>query len=85
MLAERVPHKPLAPNFQLWVPTLLGVADIPPHLFTPLFACARTAGWSAHILEQKQERRLLRPRATYHGPAPRRPDQVPGWGNVRTR
>ena len=36
-----------------------------------MFASARVAGWSAHILEQKRERRLIRPTAKYVGPAPR--------------
>ena len=40
-------------------------------LFTPMFTCARTAGWSAHIMEQKREARLIRPTAKYVGPGPR--------------
>ncbi len=43
-------------------------------------ALARLAGWSAHILEQKRTGRLVRPSARYIGPAPRRPEDVPGWG-----
>ena len=85
VLAERVSHRPLAPNLELWVPTLLGVVDIPSTMFTPLFSCARTAGWSAHILEQAQERPMVRPFASYVGPPPRRADDVPGWEAVRLR
>jgi len=41
-----------------------------------MFTCARVAGWSAHILEQKREARLVRPTADYVGPGPRQADEV---------
>ena len=44
-----------------------------------MFTCARTAGWSAHILEQKRAARLIRPAARYIGIHERRPEDVPGW------
>jgi citrate synthase len=50
---------------------LLDVAELPPALAPAMFACARVAGWSAHILEQKRTGRLFRPSARYVGPAPR--------------
>jgi citrate synthase len=46
-------------------------AEVAERLFTPMFTCARVAGWSAHILEQKREGRLIRPTAKYVGPGPR--------------
>jgi citrate synthase len=44
---------------------------IPTDLYTSVFACARIAGWTAHIMEQYAHNRLIRPRASYIGPAPR--------------
>jgi citrate synthase len=70
-LQERWPDRVLATNVEFWSAVVLDFADVPPELFTPLFTCARTAGWSAHILEQKREGRLVRPTAKYVGPGPR--------------
>ena len=61
----------LATNVEFWSAVVLDFAEVPPELFTPMFTCARTAGWSAHILEQKREGRLVRPTAKYVGPGPR--------------
>ena len=70
-LQARKPERVLATNVEFWSAVVLDYADVPPELFTPMFTCARTAGWSAHILEQKREGRLIRPTARYVGPAPR--------------
>jgi citrate synthase len=59
---------------------VLDFADVPPDLFTPLFASARVGGWAAHIMEQKREGRLIRPSARYVGPQPRGADAVNGAG-----
>jgi citrate synthase len=51
-------------------------------MFTSMFTCARVAGWSAHILEQKKLNRLVRPSAKYVGPGVRKPGEVEGWNLI---
>jgi citrate synthase len=70
-LRARKPDRVLATNVEFWSAVVLDCADVSPSLFTPLFSCARVAGWAAHILEQKRESRLIRPTARYIGPRPR--------------
>jgi citrate synthase len=70
-LRARKPDRVLATNVEFWSAVVLDHAQVPPELFTPLFTCARTAGWSAHILEQKREGRLIRPTARYVGESQR--------------
>jgi citrate synthase len=70
-LHARKPDRVLATNVEFWSAVILDLADVPPELFTPMFTCARVAGWSAHILEQKREGRLIRPTAKYVGEPPR--------------
>jgi len=48
-------------------------------MFTSMFTCARTGGWSAHILEQKRTGRLIRPSARYTGHGPRPIEDVKGF------
>ncbi len=78
-LRERRPDRVLETNVEFWAAVLLDFAEVPGHMFTPMFTSARTAGWSAHILEQKRTGRLIRPSARYIGKAPRRPEDVQGW------
>ena len=78
-LRERRPDRVLETNVEFWAAIVLDFAQVPSHMFTSMFTCARLAGWSAHILEQKKTGRLIRPSARYVGPAPRKPEQVPGW------
>jgi citrate synthase len=66
-LRARHPNRVLATNVEFWSAVVLDYAQVPAALFTPMFACGRTAGWSAHILEQKREGRLIRPSAKYVG------------------
>jgi citrate synthase len=71
VLRERSPDRQLETNVEYWAAVVLDYAQIPPDLTPAMFGCARVAGWSAHILEQKRTGRLIRPSARYIGPAPR--------------
>jgi citrate synthase len=76
-LTERYPDRPLRTNVEFWSAVVLDFAEVPADLFTSMFTCARTAGWSAHILEQKRNGRLIRPSAKYVGPDPRPVSAIP--------
>jgi citrate synthase len=67
---------------EFWSAVVLDFAQVPPHMFTSMFTCARVAGWSAHILEQKRLGRLVRPAARYVGHGPRTPEAVEGWQTI---
>ncbi len=84
-LHARRPDRVLATNVEFWSAVVLDFAEVPSHMFTSLFACARTAGWAAHILEQKRTGRLVRPSARYTGPPARPVSEVPGAGEVLDR
>lgn len=60
------------PNLDFYSATAYRFLAVPTELFTPLFVCARIAGWGAHIIEQRESNRLIRPGAEYTGPEPRR-------------
>ena len=75
-LRQKSPDRPLATNVEFWSAVVLDAADVPPRLAPAMFACSRTAGWSAHILEQKRLNRLVRPSAMYVGPAARSASSV---------
>ena len=81
-LHARRPDRVLATNVEYWAAVVLDFAEVPAHMFTALFTCARTAGWSAHILEQKATGRLIRPSARYVGPKARPVKEVPGAEGV---
>ena len=82
VLRERRPDRALETNVEFWAAVILDFAQVPPHMMPAMFTAARTAGWSAHILEQKREKKLVRPSAQYIGPAPRRPADVEGWDEI---
>ena len=81
-LRERRPDHPIETNVEFWAAVVLDFAEVPPHMMPAMFTSARTAGWSAHIMEQKRESKLVRPSAQYIGPAPRRPEDVEGWDEI---
>lgn len=84
-MRNRYPDRVLPTNVEFWAAVVLDFAQVPAHMFTSVFTCARVAGWSAHILEQKKPGRLVRPSAHYVGPDPRSPQDVRGWDlNCRT-
>ena len=78
-LRERRPDRVLETNVEFWAAIVLDFAEVPANMFTSMFTCARTGGWSAHILEQKRTGRLIRPSAIYTGPAARPASEVEGW------
>jgi len=78
-LHARRPDRVLATNVEFWAAVVLDFAEVPASMFTPMFSCARTAGWSAHIVEQKATGRLIRPSARYVGEGPRGVESVAGW------
>ncbi len=81
-LRERRPDRAIETNVEFWAAVVLDFAEIPSNMFTSMFTCARTAGWCAHILEQKKTGRLVRPSAHYVGPDPRKPSDVAGWDRI---
>jgi len=78
-LRARRPDRVLETNVEFWAAIVLDFAEVPANMFTSMFTCARTGGWSAHILEQKKTGRLIRPSAIYAGPAARPASDVDGW------
>jgi citrate synthase len=61
-------RKKLNANVDFYSATVYYSLGIPIDLFTPIFAIARTAGWTAHVLEQLSDNRLIRPQSRYTGP-----------------
>ncbi len=68
VLAEAKPGRNLNTNVEFYTALLLRELGLPRDLFSPTFAVGRTAGWTAHVLEQQATGRLIRPQSEYIGP-----------------
>jgi 2-methylcitrate synthase len=64
-------EKGLYPNLDFYTAVAYLLMGIPRELYTPVFVCSRITGWCAHVIEQQDHNRLIRPRASYTGPPPR--------------
>ncbi len=64
-------EKHLCANVDLYAAPVFTMLDFAPELNTPIFAASRVAGWCAHVVEQQDHNRLIRPRSLYTGPAAR--------------
>jgi citrate synthase len=69
-LRRKNPDRPLDTNVEFFTAILLDALKIPRQAFTPIFAIARAAGWTAHAREQQRGGRLIRPSSAYVGPMP---------------
>src|SRR5437763_17147702 len=68
LLEEQKPGRRLYTNVEFYSAVVLSSVGLPGDLFTPTFAASRVAGWTAHVLEQVANNRLIRPEAEYTGP-----------------
>ncbi|MFN8592651.1 MAG: citrate/2-methylcitrate synthase [Thermomicrobiales bacterium] len=68
MLHERKPDRRLYTNVEFYSAAVLSAVGLPGDMFTPTFAVSRVAGWTAHVLEQVANNRLIRPQSEFVGP-----------------
>jgi citrate synthase len=73
VLAELKPGRKLYTNVEFYAGVVMDTCGVPREMFTPTFASSRVIGWTAHILEQAADNRLIRPSAQYVGPPPPQP------------
>jgi len=68
LLSQHKPGRAISTNVEFYTAAILKAVGIPKEIYTPVFACSRTAGWIAHVLEQSKNNRIIRPDARYTGP-----------------
>jgi citrate synthase len=68
LLHERKPERKLYTNVEFYSAAVMHGVGLPDDLFTPTFAVSRVVGWTAHVLEQMKDNRLIRPASVYSGP-----------------
>lgn len=73
ILEELKPGRQLYTNVEYYASIVMETIGLPPELFTPTFACSRVIGWTANILEQAADNRIIRPSGRYIGPPPPQP------------
>ncbi|WP_335976375.1 MULTISPECIES: citrate synthase/methylcitrate synthase [Streptomycetaceae] len=73
ILAELKPGRELHINVEFYAGVVMELCGLPREMFTPTFAAARMVGWSANVLEQAEDSKIIRPLARYVGPPPARP------------
>ncbi|OKJ72151.1 citrate synthase/methylcitrate synthase [Streptomyces sp. CB02460] len=73
ILAELKPGRELHTNVEFYAGVVMELCGLPREMFTPTFCTARVVGWSANILEQAEDSKIIRPAARYVGPPPPQP------------
>jgi citrate synthase len=73
VLSELKPGRHLYANVEYYAGVVMALCGVPPQMFTPTFASSRVIGWSANVLEQATDAKIIRPSARYVGPPPPQP------------
>ena len=73
VLAELKPGRHLYANVEYYAAVVMSLCGVPREMFTPTFASSRVIGWTANVLEQAEDSKIIRPSARYVGPPPPQP------------